>query len=123
MSSPQPHGKPHGLRHEPRRELLREPDEEPEHAYDEMLTLVEVAELLRVPENTMRYWRHLETGPRSFTIGRSVRYWRTDVLWWIEAQSRGARGQQPPAQQPPGGSGGRPSLGPRRDREAPPTGF
>jgi predicted DNA-binding transcriptional regulator AlpA len=30
---------------------------------------------------------------RSFRIGRSVRYWRTEVLWWIEEQSRNPHGQ------------------------------
>ncbi|MFT4010697.1 MAG: hypothetical protein QM655_11725 [Nocardioidaceae bacterium] len=52
-----------------------------------MLMLKEVAALLRVPEATMRYWRHCGTGPRSFTIGRSVRYpylEREDVLAALE---------------------------------------
>lgn len=57
------------------------------HADDEMLTISEVAALLRVPLATLRYWRHLNTGPRSFRIGRNVRYWRTDVLHWLEEQT------------------------------------
>jgi predicted DNA-binding transcriptional regulator AlpA len=40
-----------------------------------------------VPEATLRYWRHLGTGPHSFRIGRSVRYWRTEVLAWLEQES------------------------------------
>ncbi|HET7041790.1 MAG TPA: helix-turn-helix domain-containing protein, partial [Gemmatimonadales bacterium] len=52
------------------------------HAGDEMLTLKEVAALLRVPEATLRYWRHLGTGPRGFRLGRSVRYWRSEVALW-----------------------------------------
>ncbi|GGF48542.1 hypothetical protein GCM10011519_23220 [Marmoricola endophyticus] len=59
------------------------------HDGDQMLTLKEVATLLRVPEATLRYWRHLHTGPHSFRLGRSVRYWRTDVTTWLEEQSRG----------------------------------
>ncbi len=43
---------------------------------DEMLTLQEACAFLRVPEGTLRYWRHLDCGPRSFKIGRHVRYWR-----------------------------------------------
>ena len=43
---------------------------------DELLTMQEVADVVRVPVATLRYWRHLGTGPRSFRIGRSVRYWR-----------------------------------------------
>jgi hypothetical protein len=46
---------------------------------DELLTMQEAADVVRVPVATLRYWRHLGTGPRSFRIGRSVRYWRRDV--------------------------------------------
>ena len=57
------------------------------HADDELLTMQEVADVVRVPVATLRYWRHLGTGPRSFRIGRSVRYWHTEVLHWLENQS------------------------------------
>lgn len=57
------------------------------HANDELLTMEEVAAVVRVPLATLRYWRHLGTGPRGFRIGRSVRYWRTEVLHWLESQS------------------------------------
>lgn len=57
------------------------------HADDEQLTIQEAASVIRVPVATLRYWRHLGTGPRSFRIGRSVRYWRTEVLHWLEQQS------------------------------------
>ena len=57
------------------------------HAGDDMLTLKEVATLLRVPEATLRYWRHLGTGPHSFRLGRSVRYWHADVATWLDLQS------------------------------------
>jgi hypothetical protein len=40
---------------------------------DEMLTLQEACAFLRVPEGTLRYWRHLGTGPRSFKVGRHIR--------------------------------------------------
>ncbi len=63
--------------------------EEPDHTYpnDELLTMAEVAAVVRVPLATLRYWRHLGTGPRSFRIGRSVRYWRTEVHAWLVQQS------------------------------------
>jgi predicted DNA-binding transcriptional regulator AlpA len=61
------------------------------HADDELMTLKEVATLIRVPEATLRYWRHLGTGPRGFRIGRSVRYWRNDVMHWLDEQSRHPR--------------------------------
>jgi predicted DNA-binding transcriptional regulator AlpA len=57
------------------------------HANDELLTMEEVAAVVRVPIATLRYWRHLGTGPRGFRIGRSVRYWRTGLLHWLENQS------------------------------------
>ena len=54
---------------------------------DEMLTLQEACIFLRVPEGTLRYWRHLGCGPRSFKIGRHVRYWRTDLVLWLTEQT------------------------------------
>ena len=61
------------------------------HENDELLTLKEVAAIIRVPDATLRYWRHLGAGPHSFRIGRSVRYWRTDVLAWLEAKTNTQR--------------------------------
>jgi hypothetical protein len=60
-------------------------------ADDELLTLQEVALLVRVPVATLRYWRHLGTGPHSFRIGRGVRYWRTEVFAWLHDQANGDR--------------------------------
>ena len=51
----------------------------------------EVADVVRVPLATLRYWRHLGTGPRSFRIGRSVRYWRTEVFAWLDDQTNSDR--------------------------------
>jgi predicted DNA-binding transcriptional regulator AlpA len=59
------------------------------HAKDELLTIAEVADVLRVPIATLRYWRHLGTGPRSFRVGRGVRYWRNEVTSWLQSQSDG----------------------------------
>ena len=54
---------------------------------DELLTMAEVAAIVRAPLATLRYWRHLGTGPHSFRVGRGVRYWRSDVMTWLEEQS------------------------------------
>ncbi|MFT4287576.1 helix-turn-helix domain-containing protein [Nocardioides sp.] len=54
---------------------------------DEMLSLQEAAKFLRVPDGTLRYWRHLGSGPRSFKVGRHVRYWRTDLILWLTDQT------------------------------------
>ena len=53
----------------------------------ELLTITEAAELLRAPVATLRYWRHLGTGPRSFRLGRRVLYRRDDLQAWVEQQS------------------------------------
>ena len=56
-------------------------------AGDEMLTLQEACTFLRIPEGTLRYWRHLGAGPRRFKIGRHVRYWHTDLILWLTEQT------------------------------------
>jgi excisionase family DNA binding protein len=54
---------------------------------DQMLTLQEACAYLRIPEGTLRYWRHLGSGPRSFKVGRHVRYWRADLVLWLTEQT------------------------------------
>jgi excisionase family DNA binding protein len=51
-----------------------------------LLTITEAAELLRAPVATLRYWRHLGTGPTSFRLGRRVLYRRDDLHAWIDAR-------------------------------------
>ncbi|MFS3127483.1 helix-turn-helix domain-containing protein [Nocardioides sp. Bht2] len=50
------------------------------------MTTAEVSELIRTPAETVRYWRHIGKGPRSFKVGRRVLYRRSDVDSWLEAQ-------------------------------------
>jgi excisionase family DNA binding protein len=59
---------------------------------DEMLTLQEACAYLRIPEGTLRYWRHLGSGPKSFKVGRHVRYWRADLILWLTEQTNSPRG-------------------------------
>jgi excisionase family DNA binding protein len=54
--------------------------------YPDLLTIGEAAELLRAPVATLRYWRHLGTGPRSFRLGRRVLYRYDDVQVWVKEQ-------------------------------------
>jgi predicted DNA-binding transcriptional regulator AlpA len=58
----------------------------------ELLTIAETALLLRAPVATLRYWRHLGTGPRSFRLGRRVVYRREDLRSWIDAQAASSPG-------------------------------
>lgn len=50
------------------------------------LTVQELSEATGIPLGTLRYWRHCGIGPKSYTIGRSVRYDADDVDTWIEGQ-------------------------------------
>ena len=50
---------------------------------NELLTTAEVAVITRAPVSTVRYWRHLGTGPRSFRLGRRVVYRRQEVEQWL----------------------------------------
>ncbi len=52
----------------------------------ELFTIPELANLLRVPPQTLRYWRNQHTGPASFKIGRHVRYRRGDIDRWLREQ-------------------------------------
>jgi excisionase family DNA binding protein len=53
------------------------------------MTTAEVAELCRAPQETVRYWRHLGKGPRSFKIGRRVLYPIADVRAWLKELETG----------------------------------
>ena len=57
-------------------------------AGDAILYLKEAAAFVRKPEGTMRYYRHLGIGPRSFRHGRHVAYWQTDLILWLADESR-----------------------------------
>lgn len=53
----------------------------------DLITLDEVAEILGVPLNTVRYWRHTNsTGIRFERVGRRVKARRSDVEAWVEAK-------------------------------------
>jgi predicted DNA-binding transcriptional regulator AlpA len=87
----------------------------PQHPHgddDRLLTTDEVAELLRTPPATLRYWRNIGTGPRSFKPGRHVMYWISDILDWIETryastqrpaptESRNGHSDRVPSEPPP----------------------
>lgn len=53
----------------------------------EIWNTAQVAEYLKVPATTMRWWRYVGQGPRSFRLGaRKVAYLRSDVEDWLEQQ-------------------------------------
>jgi excisionase family DNA binding protein len=59
----------------------------------DLLTIAEAAELLRAPVATLRYWRHLGTGPTSFRLGRRVLYRREDLHAWITSEAGWSSGR------------------------------
>jgi hypothetical protein len=58
---------------------------------EDLLTLSEVAAILRKPVNTLRWWRQQGTGPAFFKIGRNLVTTLGDLREWIEEQKRKGR--------------------------------
>lgn len=53
----------------------------------------EVSAYTGIPEPTLRWYRSRGMGPRSFRVGRKIRYRKADVLAWLDEQERkSARG-------------------------------
>lgn len=59
-----------------------------DNSEERFLTTDEVAVILRTVPGTLRYWRYMGKGPRSFRAGKKVLYDRADLAAWIE-QSKG----------------------------------
>jgi excisionase family DNA binding protein len=57
----------------------------PKHA---IMTAAEVAAYLRVPLKSLYTWRYTHDGPPSARVGKYLRYRRTDVDEWLDAQAR-----------------------------------
>lgn len=51
----------------------------------DILKPTELAKEIKVPVRTLGQWRYLGRGPAYFHVGNAVRYRRTDVAAWIEA--------------------------------------
>lgn len=52
------------------------------------LTSEELAETCRTSVETVRYWRHIGKGPKSFKVGRRVLYALDDVEAWLAEARR-----------------------------------
>ncbi|MHA7248027.1 helix-turn-helix transcriptional regulator [Arthrobacter tecti] len=57
-------------------------------AEDRLLTFDEVADYLSVSKSTLYSWRSREKGPKGISVGRFVRYRRSDVDAWLQSESR-----------------------------------
>ena len=53
-----------------------------------LLTNTETAELIGLKPNTLEIWRWQGKGPIYRKVGRLVRYVESDVLAWLDAQTR-----------------------------------
>ncbi|WP_447925905.1 helix-turn-helix domain-containing protein [Georgenia muralis] len=58
---------------------------------DELLTLEDVAQILRTSPNTVRWWRQIGTGPEFFKIGRRLYTSVADLRRFIREQRLAAR--------------------------------
>jgi DNA-binding transcriptional MerR regulator len=58
----------------------------------EIIGIEQLAEMLNISVNTVRYWRTIGYGPKSARIGRRVVYRRADAEAWIDAQFDAADG-------------------------------
>jgi predicted DNA-binding transcriptional regulator AlpA len=51
------------------------------------LTTEQVAEIVHLTPATVRYWRHMNTGPKHFRAGgKRVLYRREDIDAWLDEQ-------------------------------------
>jgi DNA-binding transcriptional MerR regulator len=53
------------------------------------MTTAELADTARTPVETVRYWRHIGKGPKSFKVGRRVLYAVEDVEAWLQNARNG----------------------------------
>lgn len=53
-----------------------------------LMTIDEVSEYTQIPKSTLYNWRHRNEGPPSISLGRRVRYRRSDVEAWLDAHVR-----------------------------------
>ena len=51
-----------------------------------LMTIEEAAEALRTPVSTLRYWRHMNKGPRAARIGGRLMYRQADLENWLNDQ-------------------------------------
>jgi excisionase family DNA binding protein len=54
---------------------------------DEWISIAQLADEFGIPVRTIYNWRSQGKGPRGHSIGRHVRFKRSDVDRWAEAQA------------------------------------
>jgi excisionase family DNA binding protein len=61
---------------------------------DQLLTAQQLANYLGVPIATIYAWRYRRQGPPGFRVGKHLRFRRSDVQAWIEANINDTRHYQ-----------------------------
>lgn len=51
---------------------------------DQLWTIDELAEYLRVPVRTLYHWNYRQTGPPAYRLGRELRFDPRDVWEWMQ---------------------------------------
>ena len=67
---------------------------------EELLSLSEVSEILKTPENTLRWWRQIGKGPQFFKIGRRLVTTVGDVRQFMREQRLAAQPVIPAPRRP-----------------------
>ncbi len=57
---------------------------------DALLTEVQVGQLLGLSIRTLQAWRVRQAGPPFVQAGRAIRYRRSDLVSWIDANTMGS---------------------------------
>lgn len=60
-----------------------EPPDPPRGHNDRLLSVEELADYLEVPVKTIYTWRHRNTGPQGFRVGKHLRFRWHDVQTWV----------------------------------------
>lgn len=62
---------------------------------DVLLHQKEAGEYAGIPQGSLRAWRHIGKGPKSFKLGGRVTYRKSDLDAWIKAEyERSVRGDE-----------------------------
>lgn len=56
---------------------------QPPSVAERLLSVEELADYLEVPVKTIYTWRHRNTGPKGFRVGKHVRFRWRDVQAWV----------------------------------------
>jgi excisionase family DNA binding protein len=58
---------------------------------EELIGPEEAATILGIEVATLYSWRHRKMGPKSYSVGRKVKYKASDIDRWLEERSKPGR--------------------------------